>query len=85
MKSATSLCSQVAAEVPDLYCNCYLVNRHIISSNSATTEASEKTQIRNPWNFIIFCVRLTKYESYQILLKKISHRILVTPSTNVGG
>ena len=40
--SATSYCCQVAALVPDMFCNFYLVKNHNIANNSATTEAGEK-------------------------------------------
>jgi hypothetical protein len=32
----------VAAWVPDMFCNFYLVKSHKIANNSATTEAREK-------------------------------------------
>jgi hypothetical protein len=35
-------CHQVAALVPDMFCNFYLVKNHKIANNSATTEAREK-------------------------------------------
>jgi hypothetical protein len=41
-KSAASLCQQVAALVPDMFSNFYLVKNHKIANNSATTEAREK-------------------------------------------
>ncbi len=37
-----SVTSQVAAWVPDMFCNFYLVKSHKIANNSATTEAREK-------------------------------------------
>jgi hypothetical protein len=40
--SAASFCHQVAALVPDMFCNFYLVKNHNIANNSATTEAGEK-------------------------------------------
>jgi hypothetical protein len=40
--SAASFCCLVAALVPDLRCNFYLVKYHKIANNSATTEAREK-------------------------------------------
>ncbi len=42
-KSAAELYCQVAAWVPDMFCNFYLVKRHNIANNSATTEARGKT------------------------------------------
>jgi hypothetical protein len=41
-KSAASLCLQVAALVPDMFSNFYVVKNHKIANNSATTEATEK-------------------------------------------
>jgi hypothetical protein len=43
-KSAASFCHQVAALVPDMFCNFYLVKSHKISNNLATTEAREKNK-----------------------------------------
>jgi len=40
--SAASFCCQVAALVPDMFYNFYLVKNHKIANNSATTEAREK-------------------------------------------
>jgi hypothetical protein len=41
-KSAASFCRQVAALVPDMFSNFYLVKNHKIANNSATTKATEK-------------------------------------------
>ncbi len=41
-KSAVSFCHQVAALVPDMFWNFYLVKIREIAKNSATTEAKEK-------------------------------------------
>jgi hypothetical protein len=41
-KSAASLYRQMAALVPDMFPNYYLVKNHKIANNSATTEAKEK-------------------------------------------
>jgi hypothetical protein len=41
-KSAARFCHQVAAWVPDMFCNFYLVKHHKIANTSATTEAREK-------------------------------------------
>jgi hypothetical protein len=68
----------MAALVPDMFCF-YLVKIHKIANSSATTEAREKN------NFIFgdlrilefFIVCLNKFENYQVLLNKISHRFLV--------
>jgi hypothetical protein len=37
-KSGASFCRQVAAWLPDMFFNLYLVNNHIIYHNSTTTE-----------------------------------------------
>ncbi len=49
-KSAGSFCCQVAALVPDLFCNFYLVKNHKIAKNSTTSDAREKI-ITDPQNF----------------------------------
>jgi hypothetical protein len=41
-KSGASFCHQIAALVPDRFCNFYLVKNHKIVNNLATTEAREK-------------------------------------------
>ncbi len=41
-KSAASFCCQVAALVPDMFCNFYFVKNHKIANNSATSEARER-------------------------------------------
>jgi hypothetical protein len=38
----TSFCHQLAALLPELFCNLYLVKNHKIAKNSTTTTASEK-------------------------------------------
>ncbi len=40
-KSAASFYRQVAALVPDMFCNFYLVKNHKTANNSAMTEAKE--------------------------------------------
>jgi hypothetical protein len=40
--SAASFCHQVAALVPDMFCNFYLAKYHKNANNPATTEAREK-------------------------------------------
>jgi hypothetical protein len=44
-KSAARLCYQVAARVPDRFCNFWFVKSHKIANNSAITEAREKKSI----------------------------------------
>jgi hypothetical protein len=51
-KSAADFCLQVAAFVPDMFCNFYLIKSHKIVSNPTTTEAIEKMRSR-PGIFII--------------------------------
>ncbi len=69
-----------AAWIPGMFYNFYLVKNHIITNNSATTEAREKiiTYLESLEFCNFFDVCLTKFENYQILLNKISHRLLVT-------
>ncbi len=45
-KSAAIFCHQVAAWLPDSFCNFYLVKSHKIVNTSATTEAREKNKPR---------------------------------------
>jgi hypothetical protein len=40
--SVANYCHQVAALVPDMFCNFYLVKNHKIANNSVNTEAKEK-------------------------------------------
>jgi hypothetical protein len=39
---AASFCPQVAASVPDMFCNFYLVKNHKIANSSTTTVASKR-------------------------------------------
>jgi hypothetical protein len=41
-KSAASFCRQVAAWVPEMFCNFYLAKNHKIAENSTTTKAREE-------------------------------------------
>jgi hypothetical protein len=41
-KSDAIFCHQVAAWVPDMFCNSYVLKSHKIAYNSVTTEAREK-------------------------------------------
>ncbi len=58
----------------------YLVKNHKIANNSATTEAREKisAHLESLEFYKTFDVCATKFESYQILLNKISRRFPVT-------
>jgi hypothetical protein len=42
-KSAASFCCQVAAWVPVMFCNFYLVKNHKIANDSKITKARENT------------------------------------------
>jgi hypothetical protein len=43
-KLATSFCHQVAAWVPDMFCDFQLAKKHKIADNSTTTKAREKNK-----------------------------------------
>jgi hypothetical protein len=64
----------VAAWVPDMFCNFYLVKSYKISNNSATTEARERIYRRFGISRIleILKIGLTKFENYQIYLIKLA-------------
>ncbi len=68
----------MAALVLDMFCKFYLVKNHKIAINSTTTNASEKikTDLESFEFHNIFNVCLTKFETSQIFLFKISHRSL---------
>ncbi len=60
----------MAALVPDMFCDIYLVKIHNIANNSETSEDREKlSAYLEPLEF--YDVFLTKFENYQILLSKI--------------
>ena len=44
--SAASFCRQVAALVPDMFCNFYLVKNHKIAKTSTIAKAKEKNKYR---------------------------------------
>jgi hypothetical protein len=64
----------VAAWVPDMFCNIYLVKSHKIANNLATTEAREKISkdLESVDIFNLFDIRLTKFENYQNYLIKLA-------------
>jgi hypothetical protein len=66
--------------VSDILCNFYLVKNNKIVNSSATTEAREKISayLESLEFQKFFDACLTKFENYQILRNKISHRFLVT-------
>jgi hypothetical protein len=50
-------CHQVAALIPDMVCNFYLVKSHKIAKNSTTAKAREKISIDlESLEFCIFCM-----------------------------
>jgi hypothetical protein len=75
-KSAASVCRRVAAWVPDMFRDFYLVKNHKIVKNSTTTKAREK--IRSDLKSLqfkeFFDVCLTIFKN-QILLNKITNRL----------
>jgi hypothetical protein len=79
-KLADIFCHRVAAWVPYMFSNFYLEKNCKIVNNSATTEARERirTDLDSLKLDTSFDACLTKFENYQILLNKISHRFLVT-------
>jgi hypothetical protein len=85
-KSAARFCHQVAAWVPDMFCDIYLVKGHKIANNSATTETREKiiTYLESVEFGKLFYICWTNFENYQILINKISHRFLVTSKLFTG-
>ncbi len=70
----------MAAWAPAMFGNIYIVKSYKIANNSVTTDA--RVKISAGLEFleikINFDVRLTKFEIYQVLLNKFSHRFLVT-------
>jgi hypothetical protein len=85
-KSDASFCCQVAAWVPDMFSNFYLVKNHKIAKYSTTTNTREKISTDlEPLKFLKnFDVHLTNFKSNQILLNKISHRFLLTNKLFIG-
>ncbi len=58
-ESAASFCCQVAAWVPDLFCNLYFVKYPKVAKDFATTKAREKiAQIWNTQNFRNFLIHV---------------------------
>ncbi len=77
-KLVARLCCQVAAWVTDMFCSFYLAKSHKIVNISATAKAREKISsflILRQLEILDVC--LTKFESYQILLNKISNKFLM--------
>ncbi len=62
-----------------MFRNFYLVKNQKIANNSATTGGREKTGTDlESWEFKKIDAFVHKFEKYQILLNKISHRFQVT-------
>jgi hypothetical protein len=78
-KSAASFYRLMAAWVPDMFYNFYLVKKHKIAKNSTTTIARENisTHLESLEFWKFFDIRLTKFKNNQILLNKISRRFLL--------
>ncbi len=76
----------MAAPVPGMFCNFYLVKNHKIANNSATTEAREKvtTYLQSVQFKKFFNVCFAKFKNYQILLNRISRRFLLTTKLFIG-
>jgi hypothetical protein len=80
-KSAASFGRQVAAWVPDMFCNFYLTKSAKIANNSTNTDAT-RTNEHIFWNLRIseiFYVCLTKFKNNQILRNKINRRLRTQP------
>jgi hypothetical protein len=73
--SAASFCHQLAAWVPDMLCNFYLVKNHKIAKNSKTTNARKK--MSTDLELLDFFSCMTNFKNNPILLNKISHRFLL--------
>ncbi len=85
-KSAARFCHRMAAWIPDMFCDIYLVKGRKIANNSAITETREKiiTYLESVEFWKLFDICLTNFENYQILINKISHRFLVTSKLFTG-
>jgi hypothetical protein len=63
-KFTASFCRQVAAWLPDVFCNFYLMKNHKIVKNSTTTKAKEKiSTVSESLEFKFFDVCLTRYKN----------------------
>ncbi len=85
-KSTASLCSQVAAWFPDMFCDFQSIKNHRAAKNSSTTEAQEK--ICEDLKSVEFQknldTRWSQLNNNLILLNKISHRFLFTTKVIPG-
>jgi hypothetical protein len=83
-KSAAIFCCQVAAWVPGMFCNFYLVKNHKIAKNSTTTKAREKiSTYPKSVRIFLMCVWL-KFKNNLNSLSEISHRFLLTTKLFTG-
>ncbi len=75
--SAAIFCKEVAARVPDMFCNFSFVKNDKIVNNSTTTTAREK--ISADLEFLVFQnvfdVGFAKFKNNQILLNKNSNNV----------
>ncbi len=85
-KSAAIFCHQVAALVPDMFCNFYSVKNHEMAKNSTTTKAGEKMSTNLEFLEFqkSFGVCLTKFKNNQILLHKKILSVRTTFSIELG-
>jgi len=76
----------MAAWLPDMFCNFYLVKNHKIAKNVTTTKAREKiiTDLESLKILEIFDVRLTTFKNNQNLINKISHIFLLATKLFTG-
>ncbi len=71
-KLVARFCHQVAAQVPDMFCNFYLVKSHKIANNSATTEAREKNKHRfgiDQTPIFLFNENVSMHDSHKVLME----------------
>jgi hypothetical protein len=77
-KSAASFCHQVAAWVPVIFCNFYLLKNHKFANKTTTKARGKSTNLESLEIYlknVIAC--LTKFNNNQILLNKISSKFLM--------
>jgi hypothetical protein len=78
-KSAVRVSCQVAAWVPDMFCNFDLVNSYKIATNSATIE--DRIKISTDSESLEFFMHVwLNLKTTRFYLIKISHRFQVQPS-----
>jgi hypothetical protein len=67
----------VAAWLPDMFCNFYVVKNYKIAKHSTTTKGREKISA-DLESLEFFDIGFTKFKNNQILPNNISHRFLQT-------